>query len=698
MRLPVILISLLPAVCQTVRADESATNAAEIATALLGDVRRPVPFAATVTATYVVPFENGKFFMAVADGTGAVAVNGNTNEFPVVPVPGDRVKIGGIIPLPLEPRRGNVILDTLKVFGRADMPDTFVFTTNVVTLADLESGTYDWQPTIVRGLVREIDPSETNPNWIYLILGMNGETLYVSIPLNETRLDDYAELEGREVEITGYCTPRDGSRRHSQGRIFQTRGRNDIQALTPVHDPFDEPDVSSLRRLRTSVIATLGRHRAEGLVLAVTRHGEVLLRSGNHSVSRVSLKKVTPPRPGDFITAVGFPESDLFNINLSRAIWKPAQPMDIACEPTVDVSVDQILRKRDGSSTINALYHGHDIRLRGTIRNMPNDPSKDPLLIVSDDSVIPVDVHVASAKLGQLTSGTEITVSGICMLETENWRPNLVFPQIKSFSLVMTDPDGFVVLSQPPWWTPSRIWMLVAALVAALAAILAWSFSLRLLAERRGRELLRGQVENVRSRLQVEERTRLAVELHDSLAQNLTAVSLELESGHTSIAMRMLKSCRDELRNCLWDLRSRALEEIDLTAAIRRTLAPQIRMEDAKLTVRFNVPRARLSDNTAHALLLIIRELVLNAFRHGQAESVRVAGSLDSDGLRFSVKDNGVGFDPENCPGLSDGHFGLTGVRERLTRLGGSLQIESSAGCGTKISAFIPTHGKASES
>ena len=124
-----------------------------------------------------------------------------------------------------------------------------------------------------------------------------------------------------------------------------------------------------------------------------------------------------------------------------------------------------------------------------------------------------------------------------------------------------------------------------------------------------------------------------------------------------------------------------------MDSAIRKTLEPYI--SDIDMQIRFNVPRSLFTDNTAHALMRIIRELVLNAVRHGKATAVKIAGSRDGDTLLFSVRDNGCGFDPTTAPGIAQGHFGLQGVRERLRLLKGTLTIESSTGRGTKATARI---------
>ena len=107
--------------------------------------------------------------------------------------------------------------------------------------------------------------------------------------------------------------------------------------------------------------------------------------------------------------------------------------------------------------------------------------------------------------------------------------------------------------------------------------------------------------------------------------------------------------------------------------AVRRTLLPHIR--GIALTVRFNVPRNRLSDTTAHALLCVIRELSVNAIRHGGATRLQVAGTIRDGRLFVSVRDDGCGFDPATAPGVAEGHFGLQGVRERVSGLAGSFTI-----------------------
>ena len=211
---------------------------------------------------------------------------------------------------------------------------------------------------------------------------------------------------------------------------------------------------------------------------------------------------------------------------------------------------------------------------------------------------------------------------------------------------------------------------------------------------------MREEFERAASELKAEERTRLAVELHDSVAQNITAVSLQLDTAgrfigknpeaarqQLGIAVRMLQSCQHEIRACIWDLRNLAMEESNLDDAIRRTV--QSCLGGAHLSVAFDVPRAKLSDPLTHSILRIVRELATNAVRHGKAKNISIEGSIKNRRLLFSVTDDGCGFAPEKAPGIAEGHFGLQGVRERLRHFNGRLSVEPAANGGTRMSVEL---------
>ena len=327
-----------------------------------------------------------------------------------------------------------------------------------------------------------------------------------------------------------------------------------------------------------------------------------------------------------------------------------------------------------------------------------------------DDGTHSVDVTCGTGvNLAKIAEESKVQVTGICIMEAEAWRPNSIIPKITDISVVVSNAEDVTVVEGPPWLTPARLIYAIIALTAVLLAIMAWNITLRTLVARRSRQLLKSEIAKADAQLRISERTRLAAELHDSVAQDLSGVSLQIDAAarlvdgdrdrlakRLELASIALKSCRVELRNCLWELRNQALDEPDMKSAIEHSLSPYI--SDAHLAVRFDVRRSAISDNTAHALLSVIRELVTNALRHGEASQVKVSGSLGKNGLSCTVEDNGRGFDPGSCPGVAQGHFGLTGIRERLGPLHAKMEISSRPGKGTTVTISIPSTPKTDNS
>ena len=162
---------------------------------------------------------------------------------------------------------------------------------------------------------------------------------------------------------------------------------------------------------------------------------------------------------------------------------------------------------------------------------------------------------------------------------------------------------------------------------------------------------------------------------------------MQLDAGKIDTAKRILASCRRELRNCLWDLRSHAMDAANLADAVRETIAPHL--GDRRAVIDLDIPSAALSEELRHAALRIIREATANAIRHGRATTVAISGELSGKTLSFTIVDDGRGFDPSVAQGSATGHFGLLGMRERARAFNGSVSIASTPGSGTEISVIL---------
>jgi signal transduction histidine kinase len=191
----------------------------------------------------------------------------------------------------------------------------------------------------------------------------------------------------------------------------------------------------------------------------------------------------------------------------------------------------------------------------------------------------------------------------------------------------------------------------------------------------------------------LEERRRLARELHDGVAQELGFIATRaraLEEANGSAEVRVLASAAeralDESRRAIIALTNSKDEPLE--AAVAQAAEEVAGRVGAR--IRLDLDRdVRVPTATCEALVRIVREAVSNAARHGGAEAIRVE-LANGDGIRLRVVDDGVGFDPDGPGASSSGGFGLVSMRERAHAVGGQITIESEPNRGTSVEVVLP--------
>ena len=262
------------------------------------------------------------------------------------------------------------------------------------------------------------------------------------------------------------------------------------------------------------------------------------------------------------------------------------------------------------------------------------------------------------------------------------------------FAVMASNPDGvwngrateLAFTIRPPFY---RTWPFYAA---AAAVVLLAGFGAH-----------RFRLGQMRSRLGaiIGERTRIARELHDTLAQGLAGTGIQIDTAmqaieegpaaareHLGLARLMVKTTLAEVRRSIWVLRAQTSKGHDglgssLEGSLRQLTA------DSGVEARLEVtgrPRA-LPGELERSLLRIAHEAVTNAVRHAGARSVAIGLDFDRETIALHVRDDGKGFDPASVGGE---HFGLTGMSERATGLGGRLEVRSRPGEGTELTCRLP--------
>jgi signal transduction histidine kinase len=216
------------------------------------------------------------------------------------------------------------------------------------------------------------------------------------------------------------------------------------------------------------------------------------------------------------------------------------------------------------------------------------------------------------------------------------------------------------------------------------------------------RETIRRYAEQVGLTVALEERTRLAREIHDSIGHALTAITIQLtkaqryqsidaeESGRAvAAAQETAREAMDDVRRSIGSLNG-ADPGIAVSDGIRRFARD---LESAEIDVHVDVNGEEHGFNYA-VLIGIYRfaqEAITNVLKHSSAKTVWITARFGDDEAEVSVRDDGVGFDPEELPAFHEAHHvGLRGLRNRLELVRGQLEIESRRGGGTTITARVP--------
>jgi len=578
---------------------------------------------------------------------------------------------------------------------------TAILAAALVTARDVASGDCVGQRVSIRGVVSAAVRDDLDDGFNWILLKTPDGSVCASTDNKIHTLDELRPLLDAEVELTG-TVQRFSLWRKFLGyqMLFDNVAEGDsIKVVTPApEDPFSAQPLADA--------SCPHRQTATGTVIAITedcfflRHADGLIR-----VRPVASDDM--PQLGGLVTVSGFAERNQFIPLMIEALWRSEPAKPAPPEPATDIAARDLF-KSDAKGRASSSYHryvdtticGKTIRLVGRVesdRRTARGPAG--FSLNCDGESVFVDMSgFAPDAVGIPKPGAVVSAAGLCLADFETSR-STIFPRFHGFSIVPRTADDIQIVHRAPFWTIARLAMLLALALVLAGALAVWSVTLKVVSTRRGRALAREQIRGARAELKVEERTRLAVELHDSLSQTLTGVALQIDAASgtdgegakkfLATARNMLASCRQELNGCLWDLRSRTFEEKDMTEAVQRTLTPHV--GTAKLTVRFNVPREKLSEATAHAVLRIVRELGTNAVKHGHAKNIKVAGEFHGGTISFSVVDDGCGFDVAAAPGPAQGHFGLQGVRERLNEFNGTIRCDSEPGCGAKFTVSLHT-------
>lgn len=264
-----------------------------------------------------------------------------------------------------------------------------------------------------------------------------------------------------------------------------------------------------------------------------------------------------------------------------------------------------------------------------------------------------------------------------------NYRFRVIARSMDGVESEVANPVVFTL--EPHFYQTFWFWLLCGAAIAFLA----WA-------------AYRLRVSQIRVQLQavVSERSRIARELHDTLMQGFSGVTMEMQALSVRLPACQERDtleeiihdagvCLQEARRSVAGLRSPANGHSGLAGAIAEAARHLTETQEVRLKLRLQDVPLSLPADVQYNLLRILQEAVTNAVKHSGAGTIEVSLDCDRQLLQLSVKDDGVGF-AEAAGGAQPGHYGLIGMRERAVQIGGALQIDSEPGRGTTATLSLP--------
>ena len=218
---------------------------------------------------------------------------------------------------------------------------------------------------------------------------------------------------------------------------------------------------------------------------------------------------------------------------------------------------------------------------------------------------------------------------------------------------------------------------------------------------------LRLRTLRARFQLVLNERARLARELHDTLAQDfvglstlLDAVSMRLADDaatarlNLELARKMVRHSLTEARRSVMDLRAAVLQGLSLAEALTSAAPSWVAGSTLKVQVETEGEPVKLPDEEEQHLLRVAQEALHNAAHHSRGHNAWVRLRYVTNGknaeVKLTIRDDGRGFDPHGTLDPSAGHFGILGMQERAERIGGTFRLESRPGAGTVVEVSAP--------
>jgi signal transduction histidine kinase len=524
---------------------------------------------------------------------------------------------------------------------------------------------------------------------------MNGQRTVVYV--KDFKEADAWKLINATARLRGVCYSRYNMRRQLRVPWLAISSLADTVVEQPSRKTPESMSIASLAQFNSEGYYG-NRGEVDGIVTLQKPDGTIFIQSEGYGLC-VRMAQAARFAPGDRVKVSGYSALGQYVPILEDAT---VQLLSHG-QPPLPISIDL-------KALLNSpeTFEGVLVDLNTSLMNLIESPGRQTLVLQSSNSIFTANIESPQPdeRFKSLKNGSQLSLTGVFVAQSpEKWTPgisrsrevsapNIPYSAPESVQLLLRSYADIAVIHQPPWWTLPRLLWILGIMTFILFAGLAWVAVL----DRRVRQQTRIIQQKIRREGVLEERDRIAREFHDTLEQELAAITIQLDAVEAQfsdspgaarqflgLARNMARRSLTEARRSVWDLRSHLLENSDLATALAEMAALISAASGVKIAVQSTgVPR-KLPAVIEHNLLRVAQEALANACQHSGAKKIIVALNYESSQVHLCLRDNGIGFDRATVGQASGGHFGLLDMRERAEKIGASFSLHSGPGCGTEI-------------
>jgi signal transduction histidine kinase len=557
-----------------------------------------------------------------------------------------------------------------------------------VTYSQISAGNWDCEWVQVRGVVRAaILPEIGRSQRGQLYLATEGRKLLIDVPPG---VRGYDKLVDAEVTIQGMVLYLFNPRRQFYNVRINIPDSEAIKIEQPApEDPFAAP----VRQIRSLLLATSeGAYGHRVRVRAVVTHHQpgtsIYVRDETQPI-QVLARDQAPLEAGDMVDILGFPARGEYGPVLEDAVYRklekdtPPKPVAISAQAPFE-------------------YDSQLVMLHGELVDKTILPESAILTLKGENRVFNAVLKTVGPPKGvDMPVGSRLAVVGICKVVMGDATAFPYRGSPEGFSVLLRTARDIQLVSPPFWLKRADVAWGLGAIALVLVAILA------VLVTRSRARLAERAVERRRAEAEfsavLNERNRMAREIHDTLAQGLTAISAQLEvlrhelpperieaKARLETARALVRTSLEEARRSIWNMRAQILDQSDLPMALRQIVGQLTANTPIHARVSVTGTPRPLSPSLENDLLRIGQETATNAVRHAQPKTVHLELVYEADRVSLRVRDDGRGFDEQNARPSQHGGFGLAGIRERVAQAAGSVSVSTTPGQGTEINVVLP--------